>query len=195
MRARILILCVMTTIVAALLAARVLAATARLDYHGDVLPSHEVEGLARAALATPGDSVALAAFLARAVQRLQADGYLDARVRAGWHEAERPSLHVEVAEGVRYRIRSIALSPTAASDSAEIMRSLGLRAGQWASPVAVRAAIDRALREAVDHGHPYTVLGVGGWDVDSSGVRLQLSGGLGAVWEKDVGIDVKTIAF
>jgi outer membrane protein assembly factor BamA len=156
-----------------------LAADARLEYRGLVLPSRQVAALARPALAAPGDSAALGGFLGGLVARLQAQGYLDARATAAWDTVAGRTLRVDLAEGRRYRLDRVGLNTPSSGDSARLARVLGLKPGQPASPAAVREAVERVLGDAVDHGYPYVLLGVSAWETDSSGVRLMLSGGLG----------------
>jgi outer membrane protein assembly factor BamA len=156
-----------------------LAGAPRLDYRGSVLTSRQVESLAQPALRSPGDSAALARVLGEVVTRLQDLGHLDARARAHWDSAGGPRLVLETREGAIHRLRSITLAASSAADSARLAAALDLHAGGRASPGEVSAAIERALHAVVDHGFPYAELGVSGWDVDSAGVALRLSGALG----------------
>ncbi|OGF12800.1 MAG: hypothetical protein A2W00_00810 [Candidatus Eisenbacteria bacterium RBG_16_71_46] len=161
------------------LAAHGARAAARLEYRGAVLPARVVQSLAAPALRAPADSAALAAALGGVIGRLQNLGYLDARARAEWDSSGRATLSLQVAEGERLRVRSLALDTPGPVDSARFAGALGLAAGAWASPTAVREELERTLREVTDHGYPYATLGVSGWTVDSSGVALRLSGALG----------------
>lgn len=151
----------------------------RIEYRGSALTARQVEGLSVRALRAPGDSAALAQVLGAMVDRLQELGHLDARVRGRWESGSDPRLVIEAIEGEHYRLGGIVIAVGASLDSARFAESLGLRTGDRAAPRAVALAIERALRDVVDHGYPYAELGVSGWDADSGTVALRLSGALG----------------
>lgn len=170
------------------------AAAVRLDYRGAVLTRGQVESQLQRALRSraPGaagtvaagpDSGAVASGLAGLVARLQNLGFLDARAVAHWDSASSPAgdvrLVVQVNEGPRLRLRAVRIVAAPAADSLRFAAALGLVTGSWASPSAVGEAVERALRELVDRGHPYAELGVSGWTQESEGVTLTLSGRLG----------------
>ena len=173
-------------------------ASVRLDYRGAVLTRAQVEAQMQRALRSrapqaPGgargagiagpDSAAVAAGLAGLIERLQNLGFLDARATASWDSAATASgdvrVIVHVVEGPRMRFREVRLAAMTAADSARFAFGLGLAPGGWVSPQAVAEAIERTLREAVDHGHPYAELGVRGWAQEGDGVTLTLTGRLG----------------
>jgi outer membrane protein assembly factor BamA len=89
------------------------------------------------------------------------------------------TLAVKVDEGPLYRLRTIVLATASAADSARFAAVLPLRVGDVASPREVAAAVTAALTAVVEDGHPYAEFGVGGWEADSGGVDLRLSGVLG----------------
>ena len=157
----------------------------RLDYAGEVLARPTVESLMERALrAGPSgvgsaDTAALSAGLAAIVERLQGDGFLDARAAAEWTSGREPRLAVRVSEGPRRRFSSIRIQTAPPSDSAQVAATLGLASGAWASPRAAGEAIERAVAAAVAAGHPYAELGVSGWSLDSAGVELTVAGQLG----------------
>ncbi len=155
------------------------AAAPRLEYRGRVLTARQVETLLDPALRSPGDSAALERALGAVVSRLEDLGHLEARADAAWDSAPGPRLTLAVEEGPRYRLRSVTLVTPASLDSSRFALSLGLAAGDRASPRAVGVALERALRDVADHGHPYAALGVSGWDADSGWVALRLAGALG----------------
>ena len=183
---------------AAALAVRAGAAV-RLEYRGSVLTRAQVDaqmqralrtraagvtGGAAAAQAQAGpDSAAVAAGLAGLVERLQNLGFLNARASASWDSASTPGgdarMIVRVIEGPRVRFREVRVANAPAADSARFAATLGLTPGSWASPRAAAEAIERALRDAVEHGHPYAELGVRGWTQEADGVTLTLNGRLG----------------
>ena len=170
-------------VLAALAAALVLVApargAARVDYRGLALTPRQVEGLAQRALKAPGDSAALAQALGAVVERLQELGHLEARVNGRWESGREPRLVIEPREGPHYRLKTIVIAAGPSADSAQFAEALGLAVGDPAAPRAVSAAIERALENVVDHGFPYAELGVSGWQADSGGVALRLSGALG----------------
>jgi outer membrane protein assembly factor BamA len=155
------------------------AAGPRLDYRGSVPTPGEAEALLAPALRSPPDTTALSAALGALVERLEAEGYLDARAHARWVPGDPARLELDVVAGERYRVRSIVVQALAPGDSLLLVRSLGIARGDWASPPRVSQAVDAALRAVVDSGYAYAQLGVSGWDADSSGLALSLSGGLG----------------
>ena len=150
----------------------------RLDYRGTVIPGRQVEALMRPALNAPGDSMALSHALGELVARLQNIGYLDAGTRVDWLSSP-STLRLTVDEGRRYRLAKITIEMAAKDDSALVARGLELRVGQWASPLAIAGAIEKALEEAVDQGHPYAQLNVSSWEADSLGLSLGIGGALG----------------
>jgi len=152
----------------------------RIGYRGAVLTRQQVERLLEPALRVPGDSIATASALGQMVAQLQDMGYLDARASARWDTMDRePRLALLVAEGPRRRWATIALDVPTREDSARFAEALTIRSGGWASPRAAGEAVAQALRAVVDRGWPYASLGVEGWEEDSSGVALRLSGALG----------------
>ena len=151
----------------------------RLDYRGRVLSRHQVETLAAPALRAPADSATSTRMLGDLIGRLQELGYLDARARTSLDSVPAPTLHVTVIEGTRFRLRSVKLDLPAGADSARVAADLGLVPGTAISPRAVGDAIDRAVKAALERGHPYTSLGVAGWVPDSEGVAVRISGDLG----------------
>jgi outer membrane protein assembly factor BamA len=176
-------------------------AAVRLEYRGSVLTRAQVEaqmqralrarsaeatGTARAGAGQPAagpDSAAVAAGLAGLVGQLENLGFLDARASATWDSAAslagETRMVVRVLEGPRLRFRAVRLATGPAADSARFAAALGLEPGSWASPRAVGEALERAVRDAVDHGHPYAELGVSGWTREADGVTLVLNGQLG----------------
>jgi outer membrane protein assembly factor BamA len=169
-------------------------AAPRLDYRGSVLSRGQVEAQLQRALrghATGGvapsgarsDSASMADALGGLVERLENLGFLDARATAEWDTAGasrgEARLIVRVSEGPRFRLEAVRIAASPAADSLRFAAALGLAPGSWASPRATGEAIERALRELVDRGHPYAELGVSGWDQESQGVALTLSGRLG----------------
>lgn len=158
------------------LAAAEPARAARLEAAGAPLPTRELEGVFAPALRAPRDSSALAGALAVLVQRLQSRGWLEARAEADWADSATLALRVE--SGPRRRIASLAWD-MARADSARFAAALGVSAGEWASPERFSSGIERAVAAAEAAGHPYATLGVSGWDADSAGLRVRLSGALG----------------
>ena len=159
----------------ALLSASV-ANAANLLVRGTHLPERQVSELMGDALRAPGDSTRLVPGLARLVARLQDEGYLDARAGGTWDGAK---LLVEVREGQQLRFTRVAVRAYSRGDSARWARALALQVGEAASPSRVAAAMEVALDEAAETGHPYARVSVSGWDADSGGVRLTLTGDLG----------------
>ena len=167
------------TIVGACAVARVVRADAPVEVHAGALDPNLVPPAFRDARRAPRDSVVLSRALAQLVARLQDDGYTDARARAEWRGDRDPRLVVTVDAGPRRRLASVTVLTAAREDSARFASALGLAPGAWASPSVVAAAVERAVDRAVDDGYPYAQLGVSAWDIDSTGVRVALSGGLG----------------
>ncbi len=155
------------------------AAAPRVEVHGGGLPAATIEATLAPALRAPGDSTVLAGALAGLVARLQALGYLDAHAAAAWDTSDGRRLRVEVREGARARLAAVIVEAPSRADSAALGVASGLAPGGWASPPAVAQAVERAVRVVAGHGYPYAVLGVSGWEQDSSGVRLRLSGARG----------------
>jgi len=167
--------------VAACLALAVAAAGAatRLDYRGAVLSNAQVQALVQPWLRTPGDSAAANGALTRLTARLQELGYLDARVRAE-RDTVGDRLLLRVAEGRRYRLRSVALQAGSGPDSAEALRALRLAPGGAVAPAAIGEAIAAATQKLSDEGHPYAEMQVTRWQADSTGaVDLALAAELG----------------
>jgi outer membrane protein assembly factor BamA len=159
---------------ASLLAPGSAAPATRLDYRGTVLSSAQVQTLVAPWLRAPNDSAAAAAGLGAIVARLQDLGYLDARAR-GWRDSlNGDRLVLDVREGRRRRLASIAVHAASVEDSAALASALPLAAGSWTSPRTVDEAIQSALRRVADHGYPYADFLVSGWNVDSAGVHLAL---------------------
>lgn len=163
--------------VAALAMAVPAAAETRFQFRGPAAWARPAERLFEGARQSPGDSAALVGPLEELVRRLQEQGHTEASARAAWsgEDGDR-RLTVTVREGPRFTLRAITIAAPGAGDSAAFADGLPLRAGDPASPRAVESAMDRALESASETGHPYASLSVSGWDADSSGVRLQLSG-------------------
>jgi len=168
---------------AALMIALVLACAAsaseaatRFAYRGPASWSRVTERMFDAARRAPGDSAALVRPLGELVRRLQDQGWVDAHATAAWSAEAEPVLAVTVHEGARHLLRNITIAAPSPADSAALAASLALHPGDPASPRAVEAAMDRALATASDAGHPYASIGVSGWDADSGGVDLRLSG-------------------
>lgn len=154
-----------------------------------MLGSREVHALARDALAAPADSALRERFLGGLVARLQALGYLDARAEAR-RDSTGGRLVVRAQEGPLYTLRSLRVDVPAGGDSALFGAALPLVPGAPASPPQVTRAIERAVRAAVDAGHPYARLGVGGWRMADGGVDLVLAGEAGPeVTVSDVRLD------
>jgi translocation and assembly module TamA len=154
-------------------------AAATLDYSGSVPGIREVESAFSAALRSPRDSATTASAATALLARLQAAGYLDAHVRAGWDTTAAPRLIVRVNEGALYRFESIVIHTPTPAESLALARAIPLRAGEVASPTLLSSRIDHAIDQVSGDGYPYAVLGVGHWDADSGRVRLGLTGALG----------------
>ncbi|MEO5989568.1 MAG: BamA/TamA family outer membrane protein [Candidatus Eisenbacteria bacterium] len=155
-----------------------ITSAARLELPGWPLSSREADGLFRAPLKAPTDSVSLARSIALAAARLQSAGYLDARIAATWQYGAEPALVVNTHAGERYRFGSIRVDG-AREDSALFTPALGLREGEPADPAALTAAIERAVQHAESRGHAWAQLGVSAWQADSGRVEVHLTGGLG----------------
>lgn len=152
------------------------AAAVRLDARGAPLPTRELEALFAPALRAPGDSAALAAALGRVVGRLSDDGWLDANAEGEWPDSA--TLAVRVTAGARRRVATLAWD-LSREDSLLFAPALGVRVGDWASPARFAAGLERAVSAAEAAGHPYAQLGVGGWQSDSAGLHVRLSGAAG----------------
>ena len=164
---------------------RAARAAPHLDYRGTVLTEAQAEGLMQRALRSRAphgvgpDSAAVRAALGSVIERLQDLGFLDARATAAWDSSAAGRLELRVVEGPRSRLRSIRIATAPPADSSRFAASLGLAPGGWASPQAVGDAVERALHEVGDRGHPYAALGVGGWTQEGGAVDLTLEGQLG----------------
>ena len=153
------------------------ASGARLHVQGWPLALREADERFAQALHAPGDSVALASALARAEERLQSSGWLDARLHAGW-APDTATLAVRVEPGTRYRWGRLTLSVPGA-DSARFARFFRWPQGEPADPEQLTGVVDRALVEAEARGHAWAQLTVTGWTPDSGRVDVRLSGVLG----------------
>jgi outer membrane protein assembly factor BamA len=154
------------------------AAVARLELRPQLPAYREAEALFAEALRAPGDSARTQAALGRLILGLQDRGYLDARAHATWQDA--PSrLVVDISTGRCYRIASVVFETPSPDDSSRFAEALGLTPGLPASPAALASRITRAVESLADDGHPYAVLGVRGWQTDSTGVHVRLAGTLG----------------
>jgi translocation and assembly module TamA len=151
-------------------------AAADLELFGTRLSPRQVTSMLAPALRAPADSAALAAGLERLVARLQDEGHLDARATAAWVGPER--LRVDVSEGRAYLFARVILR-VSSPESAAFAGAIQLSPGEPASASRLAAAMDAAVDRAAESGHPYAQIAVSGWDVDSSGVTLTLSGTLG----------------
>ncbi len=164
---------------AALLAPAAARAATRLDYRGTVLSAAQVQALVAPWLKSPNDSAAAAQGLGQIVARLQDMGYLEARAR-GWRDSlSGDRLVLDVQEGARRRLATIAVHAASVEDSAALASALPLTSGSWTSPRAVNEAIQSALRRVADHGYPYADFLVSGWSEDSAGVHLTLDSARG----------------
>jgi outer membrane protein assembly factor BamA len=137
-----------------------------------------VEAAFAPALRAPRDSAATAVALADLIAGLEDQGHLDARADAAWDSAA-AVLRVTVNEGRRYRWATVIIDAATHGDSVRFDESLGLAPGQIASPTALSEAVERAVREAADRGHPYASLGVRVFRWDSTGAHLRLDGSEG----------------
>ena len=154
-------------------------AAARLEAQGSTLARRRLETLLAPALRAPGDSTALVGSVAALLGELEGEGFLGARASAAWDSSGAPVLRLSVAQGERVRLASLRIETAVPADSARFAGSLDLTTGGWASPAAVAEAVERAVREAVDHGHPYASLGVSAFRWDSGGAQVRLNGALG----------------
>jgi outer membrane protein assembly factor BamA len=152
-------------------------AAARLDIAGWPGPSREAELLFAPALRAPGDSATVAASLAAACASLQSGGWLEARVRAGW-ATDRSALAVRIEPGARARWGRVTFE-VPPEDSAALAAVVAWRAGAPADPVALAAAVTRAVESASASGYAWAQLGVSGWSADSGRVDVRLSGARG----------------
>jgi outer membrane protein assembly factor BamA len=157
------------------------SAGARLEAAGTALPRHRLEALFAPSLRAPRDSSALASSLLGLLAELEGSGFLTARASAAWDSAASPVLRLTVEEGPRMRLASLAIDAPSREDSARFALALDLAPGAWASPSALGQAIERAVRDAADHGHPYATLGASVFRWDSAGAHVRLSGALGPV--------------
>jgi outer membrane protein assembly factor BamA len=152
---------------------------ARLETHGTTLPQRRLEALFAPALRAPRDSSALVASLTGLIAELEGSGYLTARASAAWDSGAPAVLRLAVDEGARMKLASLSVDTPSHADSASFGAALDLASGGWASPASVGQAVERAVREAADHGHPYATLGVSAFGWDSAGAHVRLSGALG----------------
>jgi translocation and assembly module TamA len=161
------------------------SAAARLEPAGSGLSQRRLETLFAGPLRSPRDQGALAAALAALVSELEDEGHLDARASAAWDTTGGPGtgplLRLAVEEGPRYRLARLAIDAPSRADSQGVAARLDLAAGGWVSPGAIARAIERAVRQAADEGHPYATLGVSAFRWDSGGARVTLSGSLGPI--------------
>src|SRR5438132_4017731 len=165
------------------------ARAARLDVRGGPLARHQVETLLGDALRAPADTLVLERALGLLCARLQDDGYLDARAEGRWEgvaaagpspggRGAEPALLVDVREGARYRIARLDFD-VLAGDSSGIAARFPVKVGDWASPSAVAAAAEAAISRLADAGYAYAQIAVTGFDWDSAGARVRVSGGGG----------------
>lgn len=152
-------------------------AAPRLDVAGWPGTSREAETLFAPALRSPGDSGAVARALAGATAALQSGGWLGGRTHATW-AADRTALLVRVDAGPRSRWGTLAFE-VPPEDSAAFAAEVAWRAGAPADPVALSAAVARAVDRAAAAGHAWARLGVSGWSADSGRVDVRLSGARG----------------
>ncbi|MEK7331453.1 MAG: hypothetical protein AAB113_11700, partial [Candidatus Eisenbacteria bacterium] len=148
---------------------------------GTALPRHRLVTLLAPSLRAPRDSSALSSSLGRLLAELEGAGFLTARASAAWDSAAPAVLRLAVDEGPRVRLASLAIDTPSREDSARFAATLDLAPGGWASPASVGEAVERAVRDAADHGHPYATLGVSVFRWDSGGAHVRLSGALGPV--------------
>ena len=127
----------------------------------------------QSAVRIPGDSLTLENALTSATGVLQDQGWLDARVTGAWAFEAQPRLTVQVSAGPRYRWQSIVLD-AAPGDSAVFAAAFLPAGGPVASPSALAAAIERAVRDAEAAGYAWAQLGVSAWAQDSGRVRVRL---------------------
>jgi len=167
-------------LLAPLLPEPVLAApAARLEVRGTEVSRRRLESLFAGALRAPRDAVVLRGALTTLIAELEESGHLDARAEAVWDSTPAPVLRLTVREGPRYRLTDFAIEAASPADSARIGALLALPPGEWAAPSALGGAIQRAVRQAADQGHPYATLGVSSFRWDSSGARVRVNGTLG----------------
>jgi outer membrane protein assembly factor BamA len=172
------VLLLLAVVLAALCAAGTSHA-ARLESRGTTLSARRLESLFASALRAPRDSIVLASSLRGLLADLEGAGFLSARASATWDSAASPTLQLTVDEGPRSRLASLVIDTPARADSARLAAALELVPGGWASPAEVGDAVERAVRDAADHGHPYATLGVSVFRWDSTGAHVRLSGALG----------------
>ena len=152
-----------------------LAAPARLALTGWPGGGREGESLLQSALRAPGDSLVLDRALGEAIAVLQDEGWLDARSMGAWTLGAQPQLAVRVTPGVRYHWPGIALD-AGPGDSLVFAAALVPASGTIASPGALRAGIERAVRDAEAAGYAWAQLGVSAWAQDSGVVHVRLRG-------------------
>lgn len=150
---------------------------ARLELADWPLASRDGDALFAAALRAPADSAVLAVSLWRAEQRLQAQGWLEARLMAGWN-AERTALRVEAEPGTRYHWGTLSWDAPR-EDSLPLARLLRWPRGAPVDPALLAGSVEQALKQAEDQGHAWAQLAVTAWDADSGRVDVRLSGALG----------------
>src|SRR5439155_10299956 len=126
----------MAWLAAALIAAPPAAAGARaapaLDVRGAALGPRETRAALEPAVRAPGDSAALSGALGALVERLQEQGYWQARARGRWESRDRLSVAVE--PGPRVRLASVTLRATSPADSMRIASALEVSPGGWSMP-------------------------------------------------------------
>jgi len=144
-------------------------------------PEREVSALLADALRAPADSLALARGRRALAMRLQAMGYLQARLTAAWSDSgERAVLRVRVEPGARSVYAPVEVAMTGA-DSALIAGVLAPLAGQPADPARFEQSLTQALAAADARGQAWAQLTVSDWRVDSALVRTRVTGTLGPV--------------
>lgn len=154
----------------------------RLEVRAVEYGARRLEPLFGEALRAPGDSARLARAVARAGVRLEDEGYLDARVDAAWSPpapGAEPVLRVAVAEGPRVRYATVGIEAGSAEESAALAALLELRVGDPASPQELGRALTRAARRLADDGYPYAELAIQGFEWDSAGARVRVTGSRG----------------
>jgi outer membrane protein assembly factor BamA len=150
---------------------------AKLEIRGWPLSAHDAEGGFATALRAPGDSLALASALSRAEMRLQASGWLDARLTARW-SPDSTRLVFTTVPGERYRWGALTLA-VPPGDSTRLASFLRWPHGEPADPEQLTTVVERSLTAAESQGHAWAQLAVTGWEPDSGRVDVRLSGVLG----------------
>ena len=153
------------------------ALAARLAVVGWPLSSREAEGLMSRALKAPADSSALAAALTAAVTRLQAAGWLEARLAATW-DAEGEALTLRVEPGERRRWGTLAVD-VPQPDSAAARRLLLWPPPGFADPTALARGVASALARGEDQGYAWAQIAITGWTLQPGVVDVRLAGALG----------------